>query len=72
MAARVAVRREGADVVVLVEDAGPAVGWRPHPGAGHGLAGLRERVAALGGALEAEPSAVGFRLLARLPDRERG
>ena len=36
-------------------------------GAGHGLAGMRERVEALGGVLEAGPHADGWRLHARLP-----
>ena len=54
VAARVAVRREGGAVVVTVEDDGPAPGWQPHPGAGQGLTGLRERVATLGGVLRRE------------------
>jgi len=38
------------------------------PGGGHGLAGLRERVALAGGVLEAGPTAEGgFRVAARLP-----
>ncbi|WP_309232233.1 sensor histidine kinase [Micromonospora tarensis] len=43
---RVRVHRDGTYVVVTVADTGPSVdGWRASPGAGHGLAGLRERVA---------------------------
>jgi two-component system sensor histidine kinase DesK len=62
------VRRDGAAVVVSVADSGPAGGWRSTPGAGHGLAGLRERVGSLGGTLTAEPVEGGFRLVARIPD----
>lgn len=41
---------------------------RPGPGGGRGLAGLRERVAAAGGTLSAEPSpSGGFELCATLP-----
>lgn len=68
--ARVEVRREGDTVVVGVEDDGPAPGWRPHPGAGRGLAGVRERVSALGGTLAVDSRRPGFRVEARLPDRE--
>jgi signal transduction histidine kinase len=64
----VTVHRDGRLVVVAVADAGPSPGWRPAPGAGHGLAGLRERVAALAGTLSAEPVGAGFRLTARIPD----
>ncbi|WP_211339103.1 sensor histidine kinase [Salana multivorans] len=67
-AARVDVRREPGGVVVVVDDDGPVPGWRPHPGAGHGLAGLAERVAAMDGTLEAGTRGSGFRLAARLPD----
>ena len=49
---------------------GPAPGWRPHPGAGRGLAGVRERVSALGGTLAVDSRRPGFRVEARLPDRE--
>jgi len=34
---------------------------------GHGIAGMRERVAVYGGRLVAEPTASGFRVLARIP-----
>jgi signal transduction histidine kinase len=68
----VRVHRDGRFVVVSVADRGPATpGWRAVPGAGHGLAGLRERVAGLGGTLTAEPVEGGFRLTARIPDETR-
>jgi signal transduction histidine kinase len=37
------------------------------PGAGHGLVGMRERAALLGGSLEAEASDGVFRVRAHLP-----
>ncbi len=66
---RVRVHRDGRHVVVAVSDAGPGQdGWHASPGAGHGLAGLRERVASLDGTLTAEPVDGGFRVTARIPD----
>jgi signal transduction histidine kinase len=66
---RVRVYRDATYVVVTVADAGPADdGWQASPGAGHGLAGLRERIGSLGGTLSAEPVDAGFRLTARIPD----
>jgi signal transduction histidine kinase len=60
---------DGSACEVEVRDGGSA---HPSPlaasGAGLGLAGMRERVEALGGALEAgPPPGGGWRLLARLP-----
>jgi two-component system, NarL family, sensor histidine kinase DesK len=69
--ARVALHRDDGGsgaVTVSVRDDGPAAGWEPRPGAGHGLAGLRERVTALGGALDAGPDGAGFAVTARIPD----
>ena len=69
--ARVAVRRDGGTggaVTVAVADDGPAAGWEPRPGAGHGLAGLRERVTALGGTLDAGAAGAGFAVTALIPD----
>lgn len=66
---RVHVYRDDSQVVVTVADAGRSVtGWRPSPGAGHGLTGLRDRVGSLGGVLLAEPVEAGFRVTARIPD----
>ncbi|MGQ4266600.1 sensor histidine kinase [Nocardiopsis changdeensis] len=68
--ARVTVLRRGGAVVVAVEDDGPAPDWRPHPGTGRGITGLRERVALLGGTVCAERTGGGFRLTATVPDGE--
>ncbi|CAM3476629.1 sensor histidine kinase [Occultella aeris] len=67
-AARVLVSRAGETVLATVTDDGPAPGWAPHPGAGAGIAGLRERVDALGGTLLGERVGGGYRLTARLPE----
>ena len=59
---------------VAVENGAPRAGGHPLAklGGGFGLAGLRERIAALGGSLEAEPTAAGgWRLAAGLPVGER-
>jgi signal transduction histidine kinase len=71
-AARTAVRIGylPTEVTVEVTDTGPVGPDRSAagPGAGHGLAGMRERVSALGGELETGPrSGGGFRVYARLP-----
>ena len=71
--ARVALLKEPGWLRVRVVDDGPAPGWTPRPGAGQGLRGLHERVAALGGSLAAGPrgDAPGFAVEAVLP-REPG
>ncbi len=69
---RVSVTREGAGIEVRVDDDGVQPGWSPHPGAGAGLVGLRERVNLLGGAVTAGPQGSGFRLTARIPDEGQG
>ncbi|WP_285797425.1 histidine kinase [Micromonospora sp. NBRC 107095] len=66
---RVRVSRDGTYVVATVADAGPqGDGWLATPGAGHGLAGLRERIGSLGGTLSAEHVGQGFRVTARIRD----
>ncbi|WP_087015386.1 sensor histidine kinase [Leucobacter sp. 7(1)] len=66
--ARVGVHRDGGTVFVEVQDSGQRTSWQPQAGAGHGLDGLRERVTALGGTLDAEPRGNGFHVTARIPD----
>ncbi|MGO2111322.1 MAG: sensor histidine kinase, partial [Pseudoclavibacter sp.] len=68
--ARVGIVREGEEIVVDARDAGPRGHWRPQPGAGHGLDGLRERVSVLHGSLRAEPCDPGFQVVVRIPDPE--
>jgi len=64
--ARVRLLREQSAVDILVEN-GPGRGGGAAPGAGHGLMGMRERVALFGGELDAGPLPDGgFRVHARL------
>jgi len=66
--ARVGVRRAGVELLVEVEDDGGAPVVEGRQGAGHGLLGMRERVHAVGGTLDAGPRAErGFAVRARLP-----
>ncbi|BBC30202.1 Histidine kinase [Streptomyces graminofaciens] len=59
----------GGELRLRIDDDGPATG-ADAGGSGNGLAGMRERVAALGGTIEAGPRADGgFRVLAVLPVR---
>ncbi|MEV8015829.1 sensor histidine kinase [Streptomyces sp. NPDC086554] len=67
--ARVLVRYEKAALTLRVDDDGPATG-ADAGGSGNGLAGMRERAAALGGTIEAGPRPDGgFRVTAVLPTR---
>lgn len=70
--ASVVVACEAERVIVEVLDDGRGLPERPRarpPGSGHGIAGMRERAQALGGALEAGPVAEGgFRVRACLPN----
>ena len=69
---RIQLCRDATSMIVTVADTGPAPdGWQASPGAGHGLAGLRERVGSLGGTLVAERADGGFRITARIPDEVR-
>lgn len=63
---RIALRRSGGELSLSVRN-GPGRSGRPGP-AGHGVRGMRERVAALGGELHAGPTADGgFEVSATLP-----
>ncbi|MFC8872373.1 sensor histidine kinase [Streptomyces sp. NPDC057148] len=65
--ARVCLARDGGVLRLRVDDDGPATGAEAG-GSGNGLAGMRERATALGGAIEAGPRPDGgFRVLATLP-----
>ncbi|TFV44388.1 hypothetical protein E4P43_18860 [Blastococcus sp. TF02A-35] len=63
------VVRSGNTLVVRVcNERASQLDSRPGPGGGRGLAGLRERAAAAGGTLSAEPTpSGGFELCATLP-----
>jgi signal transduction histidine kinase len=65
----VALRYHPSTLEVEIEDDGATLApLRPIPGPGHGILGMRERVTALGGVLEArERAGGGFRVGARLP-----
>ncbi|MGW7643854.1 sensor histidine kinase [Streptomyces bobili] len=65
--ARVHLDQAGVALRLRIDDDGPAVGTDAG-GSGNGLAGMRERAAALGGTIEAGPRGDGgFRVLAVLP-----
>lgn len=63
----VAVALVDDDLLVDIRDDGPQPGWRAELGAGHGLTGLRERVATHGGTLMVAPEGEGFRVRAGIP-----
>ena len=67
----VGVHREAGEAVVRVRNGPPTrTETRPGPGGGRGVAGLRERVAAAGGRLDAGPTEQGgFELRATIPLR---
>jgi len=60
----VTVRYAPASVVVDVQDDGAGAATMAD---GHGISGMRERVAALGGALTAGPGKTGFTVRATIP-----
>ncbi|MEU7212201.1 sensor histidine kinase [Streptomyces sp. NPDC044989] len=65
--AHVRLDRDGKTLLLRVDDDGPATGAEAG-GSGNGLAGMRERAAALGGTIDAGPRPDGgFRVLATLP-----
>ncbi|MDL5160013.1 sensor histidine kinase [Actinomycetospora termitidis] len=66
----VEVRAAGPATEVEVRDDGPVPGHRPPPAGGHGLVGMRERVA--DGAIEAGPCGAGWRVRVRLPAEGAG
>ncbi|HUA30841.1 MAG TPA: sensor histidine kinase [Streptosporangiaceae bacterium] len=73
--AELTLRYRPCEVVIEVTDNGRTRLEAPLParageGAGHGIAGMRERAAVYGGTLVAEPTAAGFRVLASIPTEE--
>jgi signal transduction histidine kinase len=73
--AELTVRYRPGEVVIDVTDNGRTRLTAPPParageGPGHGIAGMRERVAVYGGELVAEPTASGFRVHARIPTEQ--
>jgi signal transduction histidine kinase len=71
----VRIAEDGSDLMLSVTDAGPGIrparGHAPggHPGPGHGLTGMRDRVESMGGRLEVLSSpGGGTSVSARLPD----
>ncbi|MGW1894759.1 sensor histidine kinase [Streptomyces sp. NPDC002004] len=68
--ARLFLRYRPEWLTITVEDDGRAGGHQAHPGTGHGLIGMRERAATVGGSLSAETRPEGgFTVTADLPLR---
>lgn len=65
--AHVQLSRDHATVRVDIRDDGPVQGWHSQAGAGHGLTGVRERLALHHGTLTTGPTDTGFRILAEVP-----
>lgn len=67
----VTLKNAGGHAVLEVTDAGPVEGWKPIPGAGMGLAMIRESVTRLGGLITAtsRPDQRGFAFAISLPNR---
>jgi signal transduction histidine kinase len=66
--ARVEIRRDASLLTIDIVDDGAGTGREPGAPAGHGLTGMRERVALFGGHLHAAPlPGGGFGVHARLP-----
>jgi signal transduction histidine kinase len=61
------LRRTASELEIAVVDSGATRPAEPVDGGGHGLVGMRERVALYGGTLEAGPDGGGFSVLARFP-----
>ena len=65
---RLVLRRSGTSLTIVVENDGPPVEPGRRTAESHGLAGMRERVAAIGGSLAAGPRPLGgFRVSCHLP-----
>ncbi len=68
--AMVSFERRGSDLVVTVRDDGRGgLSNSPREDGGMGISGMRSRVEALGGSLDAGPGPSGFRVRAILPER---
>lgn len=65
--ASVVIDRTADRIDITVTDDGPLAAESPEHPAGHGLLGMRERVAIYGGTLEAGPAPSGWRVHATLP-----
>ena len=66
--ATVSLTYGAADLRIEISDTGRGAVVGPAAGTGHGLTGMRERAAAVGGTVQAGPGETGgFRVTARLP-----